>query len=267
MKRHWELDELVEHWTLLPNELALVGNKTDPNRLGFAVLLKFFQIEARFPVEPQEVPDVVVQYIAQLVGVLPEKYGEYDWNGRTTKYHRTKIRSLLGFRSASVQDTQSLTKWLIEQVLPVKRELEYLITAFLGQCRAWQIEPPTSGRIERLVRSALHTYEERFCHAIYAQLSPKSLAQMEALLEPPEVIADDTEHLEGLEQGRAVWLDLKASLGKINLDSVQSEIGKLERLRTINLPSHLFAHVPPKILHAYRTRAFTEEIYELRRLC
>ena len=42
MKRRWETEELVEHWTLLPNELKLLGNKTGPTRLGFAVLLKAF---------------------------------------------------------------------------------------------------------------------------------------------------------------------------------------------------------------------------------
>jgi hypothetical protein len=38
-------------WTLLPPEAALLANKTGPTRLGFAVLLKFFQYAARFPLE------------------------------------------------------------------------------------------------------------------------------------------------------------------------------------------------------------------------
>jgi hypothetical protein len=49
MKRHWETDELVEHWTQLPRETELLTNKTGATRLGFAVLLKFFQLEAYFP--------------------------------------------------------------------------------------------------------------------------------------------------------------------------------------------------------------------------
>ncbi len=38
MKRNWSPEELVEHWTLLPNELDLLANKTGPTRLGFAIL-------------------------------------------------------------------------------------------------------------------------------------------------------------------------------------------------------------------------------------
>ena len=49
MKQHWGTDELVEHWTLLPRETELLTNKTGATRLGFAVLLKFFQLEAYFP--------------------------------------------------------------------------------------------------------------------------------------------------------------------------------------------------------------------------
>ena len=57
MKRDWNADELIEHWTLLPGEKPLLANKTGPTRLGFAVLLKFFQHEGCFPRQPQEVPE------------------------------------------------------------------------------------------------------------------------------------------------------------------------------------------------------------------
>lgn len=42
MKRNLELDELIEHFTILPNEMKLIENKTGETRIGFAVLLKFF---------------------------------------------------------------------------------------------------------------------------------------------------------------------------------------------------------------------------------
>ena len=64
MKRQWETEELIEHWTLHVEELALLGNKTGATRLGFAVLLKFFQKEARFPAYKNEVPGVVITYLA-----------------------------------------------------------------------------------------------------------------------------------------------------------------------------------------------------------
>jgi hypothetical protein len=43
MKRAWHPEELVEHWTIGPGEWPLIEHKHGATRLGFAVLLKFFQ--------------------------------------------------------------------------------------------------------------------------------------------------------------------------------------------------------------------------------
>ena len=88
MKRVWEQDELIEHFTFLPNEMQEVGKKTGENRLGFAVLFKFFQYEARFPANKSEVPGVVVEYIARGVGERAGLFPKYDWDGRAMTYHQ-----------------------------------------------------------------------------------------------------------------------------------------------------------------------------------
>lgn len=46
MKRCWNEQELVEHWTLCDAEEGLLANRTDRGRIGVAVLLKFFQVNA-----------------------------------------------------------------------------------------------------------------------------------------------------------------------------------------------------------------------------
>ncbi len=48
MKRTWDIEELIEHFTLVPPELELLGNKTGATRLGFALLLKCFQLVCSF---------------------------------------------------------------------------------------------------------------------------------------------------------------------------------------------------------------------------
>jgi len=74
---------LLSNFTLLPKELDLIGeSKTDHNVLGFAVLLKYFQSEGRFPSQKQDIPSVVIVHLAQQLGVVPEKIIPYDWDGR-----------------------------------------------------------------------------------------------------------------------------------------------------------------------------------------
>ncbi len=112
MKREWTDLEFAD-WTLLPSEAALLANKTGPTRLGFAVLLKFFQYAARFPFSMQEVPATAVAYIARQVGVPAEEFLRYDWEGRAVKYHRAQIRAFLGFREQTVQDAEEFGRLVI----------------------------------------------------------------------------------------------------------------------------------------------------------
>ena len=91
MKRQWEIEELIEKFTLMPSELVLIpdeiANATPHNRLGFAVLLKFFQADGRFPHHAGEVPKAVVSFITQQLKLSEEDYRQYKWSGRTIKTH------------------------------------------------------------------------------------------------------------------------------------------------------------------------------------
>lgn len=69
MKQHWGEQELAEHWLLTHEELEWVRNRTGRSRLGFAALLKFFQLEGRFPNERREIPTVALDYLAEQLGL------------------------------------------------------------------------------------------------------------------------------------------------------------------------------------------------------
>ena len=261
MKREWAEEELAEHWTLLPSERERLANKTGATRLGFAVLLKFFQLEGRFPRHLQEIHGAAVEYLARQIGVPAGEWVQYDWDSRAAKYHRGQIRSQLGFREATVEDGEALGIWLDEHVLHQDRQMERLRDSLLERCRALRIEPPTLDRLDRLIRSAIHQHEERFCSALWARLSAETQTQLDALLLPAESFNDPV----GLESGRALLQELRSDPGRASLESVREEIAKLERLRSLDLPADLFAALSPKVLWSYRERASAEEPYELRR--
>ncbi len=37
VKKNWSAEELIESWTLIPQELELVRNKVGGNQIGFAL--------------------------------------------------------------------------------------------------------------------------------------------------------------------------------------------------------------------------------------
>jgi hypothetical protein len=66
----WEPDELINAWTLTGGDWDLIANKAGVTRLGFAVMLKFYEIEGRFPAYPEEVPPAAVSYLAPFAAAI-----------------------------------------------------------------------------------------------------------------------------------------------------------------------------------------------------
>ncbi|MEO0887656.1 MAG: Tn3 family transposase [Cyanobacteria bacterium J06634_6] len=264
MKRQWETEELIEQFTLMPSELALlpdeITNATAHNRLGFAVLLKFFQVEGRFPQHVGEVPKAVAAFITQQLNLSEEDYRQYQWSGRTIKRHRSQIRAFLGFVPMTQSDQQQLKRWLIDEILPLGLSFEALKAQASGQLRKLKIEPPAAKELERLIRSAARLHERSFCKQIAAQLSAKTRTRINALLNTESPLEDENSQFR---QSQLSYL--KTDPGRLGLKSLLKEIEKLQHIRELELPSALFNHVASKLVQQYRRRASTEPPRELRR--
>jgi hypothetical protein len=135
MPQEHDGEDLIVDWTLFPGEETLVGSKRGPARLGFAVLLQFFQREGRFPQRPQDVPPRAVAHLAAQVGIPPAQWSAYAWDGRAINYHRAEIRTLLGFREATLADSEALGTWLDDQGLPTSVRLDAVLAAAYERLR------------------------------------------------------------------------------------------------------------------------------------
>src|SRR5258707_4005844 len=167
-------------------DVAELGNKTGATRLGFAVLLKFFQRQARFPTYKNDVPGVVITFVATQVGVAPEAYLQYDWQGRTIKDHRAEIRKLFDFRESTVADGEQLKQWLITEVLPLEHQEDVLREEAYSWFRRNHLEAPTPSRLRRQIRSALRAFEQQFYDRTLSRLPEATQAALEALLATPD---------------------------------------------------------------------------------
>ena len=241
MRREWEPEELIGAWTLVEADRQLLANKTGASRLGFALALKFFEIEGRFPRHAGELPRPAVSYVASQVSVATDTLADYDWAGRTNRYHRAQIRRAFGFREATVGDEDKLVTWLVE-VCPVELSLERQREALLARCRAQRIEPPSPGRVERIIASAQESCERQLTGRIVERLSEPSIARLEALVA-----------LDG--EGAGLLAELKSDPGPLGLPTLLRELDKLERARGVGLPPDLFGDISDKVVAAWRARA------------
>ena len=230
--------ELLDSWTLVDDDVTLMGKKSGATRVGFAVLLKFFQHHARFPTGPSELPLGALDYIAAQISVPNIELGPY-WGGRSIKYHRAEIRSHFGFREFTSADEARLAAWLAERVCLSEVREAALLEALLSRCRQEKIEPP--GRAVRIVGAARALFEQRLCADVDSNLRAAGAAGLEAL------VVDGS--------AGSLLAVLKADPGPAGLESLLSEVEKLSAAQALALPSDSFAGVSEKVVSALRARA------------
>jgi Domain of unknown function (DUF4158) len=116
MKQAWHPDELTQYWTLSDDECRLLGEKTGATRLAFAVLLKAFQYEGRFPLRRDTVPMPVIGHLAAQVAVPLAAYATADWDGRSARRHRADIRAYCGYDVFTIAHEADFIAWLSPDV-------------------------------------------------------------------------------------------------------------------------------------------------------
>ena len=238
MRTEWEPDELISAWTLVREDWDLIANKSGATRLGFAVMLKFYEIEGRFPAYPEEVPPAAVRYVGSLVEVDPVLFAKYSWTGRTIKNHRAQIRGVHGTRGPTEADEERWAQWLADEMCPTETSRDRLGDALLRRCRSEKVEPPTFGQVERVVASGCRRFDDAFAAMTAGRLGPAACARLQELLSRPGVVAD-----------------LKSDPGPLGLDTLLSEIGKLSVVRALGLTEAVFADASDRIMAAWRARA------------
>ena len=256
------LGELVEHWTLVGDELELVVAKHADTRLAFALLLKFYGRYGRFPRSRGELHPEAVEFLARAIDTDPAGLLAYDWSGRTVERHRGEIRRHFGFRVCGNEDAAKLVEHLAGDVTQRERRYEVVREEFLAECRRRRIEPPSPDQVERYVRSALSRGGSSVAGRVVGRLAPDTIARMRAVIG----VDDATGAAENVEQVEEPDLlrQIKAAPGAVSLASMHAEVDKLAVIASFALPQDLFADVAPRVLREWRDQAMTESPSHLR---
>jgi hypothetical protein len=266
MKQDWHPDELIQHWTLSDEECLLLGHKTGATRLAFAVLLKAFQYEGRFPMRGDTVPVPVVVHLAEQVAVPMEAYATVDWCGRSARRHRAKIRAYCGYDVFAVTHEADFISWLSARVSSPDPASEALTLTAYSHLRALMIEPPPPDRLCRLLRAAVRHCEARLIEDTVARLSLTTCTALDALIQTDGPVDVESAFDQApLFPVRSELATLKDAAGAVKVDTVLEELTKLRQLRALGLPDALVRDTPIKLLAHYRQRAARELPRELRR--
>ncbi|MEV5928957.1 Tn3 family transposase [Streptomyces cellulosae] len=115
--------------------------------------------------------------------------------------------------------------------------------ALLVECRARKIEPPGRTRVEKVLVAARGKWEKTLCARTIDRLGEAGTARLLSL------VAEDNE------AGTALLAALKRDPGTVGLDSLLTEITKLNDVRKLRLADGLFMDCSEKLVAAGRARA------------
>jgi TnpA family transposase len=251
MRRWWSADEIVERWSLTPEDLSLLVGRIDAGKLGLAAQLVYWRRYGAFPDEETDLAPAVIAHLAAQVGVGAGALDSYDWSGRTGRRHRQAILDHLAITSFDEEAEAALRRWLAEEVLqrePNAATLEDEIDAWFARRR---IVRPGAYRLDRIVRSARAVYDDDVLRTVADRLDPEMHQRLDGLL------ADDGTG--------AAFTRLAADPGRVGLESLLAEIDKLNLVRALALPADLLRGVHADLAKRFRRRAAVETAWELRR--
>lgn len=146
MKQQLNINEEIEAFMLNPQELALVTSKHKTTRVGFAVLLKYFQLEYHFPSVKSEVPKNMLHFIAKQLQLPLELYSSYQFDSRTTHRHKQEILHFFGFKEEQDEDREFIQTWLYNRVYEYNLDATLLKKQLYVKYRTEKIVAPSGGK-------------------------------------------------------------------------------------------------------------------------
>jgi len=251
MQRLWSADELGEHWSLRPEDMALLTGMVDAGKLGLAAQLAFWRQYGRFPNDEADIAPAVIAHLAAQIGVSADALDGYAWAGRSGRRHRLTILDHLAVASFDEAAEVRFRTWLADDVLPRELAPAALDEGLGGWFACNRVTRPGIYRLSRILRSAQVAHDDAVLQRVAERLDAGMRERLDALL------ADG-------DDGTA-YARLAADPGRVGLESLLAEIAKVERLRALELPPDLLRGLHPDQAKRFQRRAAVESAWELRR--
>lgn len=247
-----------EFYHLNDDELCLAKEKrSNKNKLGFAVQLKYFQLEGHHPKNIKVIDPYMLSCIANQLAINSSTIRNFDFEGRSTERFRQEIRDLAGYKKATLSDIDALTAWLHKEVFPlgVRRaeQTEHAYTFFSQK----KIEPYTSKELSRHIGSAHKKFEDNLFSTINNALSKETRNEIDALL-TEEDARDNKSETDNAEEINIKFNTLKKSTPGARLKHITKALAKIECLNGLNLPIDLLSQHSEKIIKKYCQRVMAE---------
>ena len=248
--------EIIENFSIKEGEEKFLKNKPKENKVVLLSLLKYYELNGKFPPNIHSVPKDAVEYICTQLSVNSDKYYNNYWAPRTIKRYRVLIRSYLNFRKWTENDKLPLKNWLVSTVISTSTNRIRVKDAAYKYLQKEKIEHPSGKVLDTMVSSAIYQWECDILKRITEKLP-------ESVKKNIDLFFDKTCKIEN--EIDSNFRTLKKSPGRISLEGILSELNKLKVIHQFHVPKDIFNKIPHATLKKYRDRIITEPAREIRR--
>jgi TnpA family transposase len=191
-----ETDELDRFfWLCDDDRRAMQPLRGAHNQLGFGLQIGCLRYLGFFPEDLQQVPSMVVEYVAEQLQLSTEVLTRYGQRGSTQRDHQRQIQALLGYRRSTPIDLLSLETWLLSRALEHDKPL-LLFQMACDWLKQNQLIRIGTTRLEKCVATVRNQAQE----ATYEILKPLLTQTICAALDKLLTVDDE------LERTRLSWL-------------------------------------------------------------
>jgi TnpA family transposase len=252
--------DLVQHWTLGDDDLAIVGRRRrNHNQLGFALQLCALRYPGRLLRPGEIIPQPALHFVADQLGTAPEALITYAARFQTRYEQLGVLRTAFGFTDLTPRRRQ-LLEWLLPVSLATTNPLT-VATTLLDELRRRRIIVPGPSIVERLVAATLATAERHVASQLTSGLIQAQSEALEALLAPKPDTAMSMLAWARLPPGAPGHTALKrvaeqlACLRAVGLDPACADGIHAERLRKLAREGARFTAQHLRMLSLLRRRA------------
>lgn len=190
------LTDLNHYFRLSPRDKQAVREQHGAaNKLGFALQLSTLRYLGWCPKEWTNLPEEVVNYLAQQLKVAPELMEKYGKREHTRTDHFRRAKEYLGFKEVKPKESEELEKWLLSRALEHDAP-SVLFRELISQFYFKKLVRPGLTIVEGMVVRVREAARKHNFESLQPFLTPQRKQLLDGLLDP----------IEGSRTTRLEWL-------------------------------------------------------------
>lgn len=215
--------EIAKHYTFTDRDMEIINrHRRDYNRLGFAVQLCCLRNPGWPLGNINDIPDTVMDYIAEQLQVNPKEFEQYAQRENTRLEHLQELREEYGYRNFTDADSNYLSECLMPYAME-NDNVGRLIRISIEEMKKQMVILPGITTIEKIVNEVLQRADDTVISLINDSLTDTQKRQLDELIESPN------------ESIKTTLAYLKEDPGQSSPKAFMDVIDRLEVIRKLEL--------------------------------